>query len=190
MADRSFSALSPQPGQFRCPMCRASVDMIHMGFDPGVSWVCEAGVGRPGEGGVIELVCDSGGCAATPVANPEAGQAPDVRVTAAADIRAYNQRFSAGARTVAGMVRDTPVLLVQFFRHPTWLPATLRMTILVRMAMALAGGLIYALLPLDLIPESIVGVVGFLDDFFFVLFLFVVIANSIRAAILRNELAQ
>ncbi|XP_065071376.1 E3 ubiquitin-protein ligase RNF170-like [Rhopilema esculentum] len=78
-------------------------------------------------------------------------------------IRAYNLRFSGEPRTLFQYIQDFPVL----FRHLMWelfsvdgLMTMFRIRILLYMSLTV----IYIISPLDLIPEAITGVLGFVDD--------------------------
>ena len=54
-----------------------------------------------------------------------------------------------------------------------------------RVLLIFLGGVAYLLMPFDLIPESVVGVLGFLDDALIFLFGALMIAANYRARLLQ-----
>lgn len=75
----------------------------------------------------------------------------------------YNIRFGSGPRNLISYIRDCPVLLRHMFNNfftfggLVWL-------FRVRVICCFSVAVMYLLLPLDLIPESMFGFFGFLDD--------------------------
>jgi len=78
-------------------------------------------------------------------------------------IRLYNRRFSGEPRPLLEYILDFPVLLRHMFRNffnVNGLVAMLRVRIVVYLAIVV----LYILSPLDIIPEFVFGILGFLDD--------------------------
>ncbi|XDV21522.1 hypothetical protein PO909_026613 [Leuciscus waleckii] len=83
------------------------------------------------------------------------------------DINDYNRRFSGQPRSLLDRLRDVPTLL----RH---------------ILLVLLGALVYLASPLDFIPEGVVGLLGFLDDFFVILLLFIYISIMYREVVTQR----
>jgi RING finger protein 170 len=87
------------------------------------------------------------------------------------------RRFNLAGRnglTARGAYSALEYVMHNFFR----LPLRLRL----RLVAAFVGGVVYLLLPLDLIPESIFGVVGLVDDLFVVVLCAIVLIVLLRRA--------
>jgi len=78
-------------------------------------------------------------------------------------IRAYNRRYSGEPRPILDYIMDFPVLARHMFRNlfsVSGLVVMLRLRIILYLFIVL----VYILSPLDIIPESVLGLLGFLDD--------------------------
>lgn len=83
-------------------------------------------------------------------------------------------------------IRDMPALLRHLFREffsarGIFLLWRIRIVILLLLA------LLYLLSPLDIIPEHIFGILGFLDDILIILSVFFVVSIIYRAAVLEQR---
>ncbi|KAK3743498.1 hypothetical protein QZH41_020598, partial [Actinostola sp. cb2023] len=95
------------------------------------------------------------------------------------EIQAYNRRFSGLPRSVMDYLRDFPTLLRQLFSElfsVGGLVWVLRLRIILCF---LAAGL-YFISPMDIIPESVFGFLGLIDDFLIVLLLLVYVTEAYR----------
>lgn len=81
----------------------------------------------------------------------------------------YNVRFGNGPRSVLTYIRDCPVLLRHMFSN-FFSFGGLVLLFRVRVMFCFIAAVFYLLLPLDIIPETLFGFFGLLDDFL-VLFL-------------------
>ena len=91
-------------------------------------------------------------------------------------------------RTYLQAVQDAPLLLRRALRTIY----NLEMPILValRLVLLLGSAVVYVVSPFDLLPESGFGVIGFLDDAFFTIFLAVITANAYRQFVLERAVGQ
>ena len=83
-------------------------------------------------------------------------------------IRAYNRRFSGEPRTVWEYLMDFPVLARHLLRELFTVQGLVWM-FRARVLLYLSLVVLYLISPLDLIPESVAGIVGLLDDIVIVL---------------------
>lgn len=101
-------------------------------------------------------------------------------------IRDYNRRFSGESRSWMEHIRDLPVLARHvwrlFWSEDEGIPLIFRLRILL---MAL-GAVCYALMPLDILPEMVFGIVGLLDDIFIILVFLMYAVQLFRQLIAQN----
>lgn len=96
-----------------------------------------------------------------------------------------NRRF--GPRTFFQKILDAPILVRYFLRSLFHNSATtLNFVIKLRMIICLLMACIYFISPLDLIPESIFGIFGFIDDLIVVIFILVYVSIVYFDAISRR----
>lgn len=80
------------------------------------------------------------------------------------DINVYNRRFSGVPRSTWETVMDLPVLLRRLYEDFMSPQGGIPLRARIRIVAAFTAGVVYLISPLDLIPESVVGVVGLTDD--------------------------
>ncbi|GBG59521.1 hypothetical protein CBR_g38544 [Chara braunii] len=86
------------------------------------------------------------------------------------DVSAYNGRFGGGPISIWQRIRDMPLLL-QRLMWELWDPhRALRLLNNARILGCLIISIMYTLLPFDIIPEGILGILGLLDDALVLLF--------------------
>ncbi|XP_016097183.1 E3 ubiquitin-protein ligase RNF170 isoform X1 [Sinocyclocheilus grahami] len=101
------------------------------------------------------------------------------------DIHDYNRRFSGQPRSLLERLRDVPTLLRHAFREMFSVGGLFWM-FRVRILLCVLGALMYLASPLDLIPEGVLGLLGFMDDFFVILLLFIYISIMYREVVTQR----
>ncbi|XP_030640427.1 E3 ubiquitin-protein ligase RNF170 [Chanos chanos] len=101
------------------------------------------------------------------------------------DVNDYNRRFSGQPRSLMDRLRDVPTLLRHAFREMFTVGGLFWMFRL-RILLCLVGALTYLASPLDFLPEALFGLLGFLDDFFVILLLFIYIAIMYRELVTQR----
>lgn len=91
----------------------------------------------------------------------------------------YNRRFSGEPRTLQEYIQDLPTLLRHAF-HEFFSMGGLMWMFRLRIVLLAFGALVYLISPLDILPEAIFGVLGFMDDIFIFLLLAVYISIFYR----------
>lgn len=76
----------------------------------------------------------------------------------------YNARFSGDAGPTFQRVHDLPVIMARIAADPASWYSLLRSAASLRMLLATVGGFIYTILPIDLVPEAVLGPIGLIDD--------------------------
>ncbi|ESO03968.1 hypothetical protein HELRODRAFT_79604 [Helobdella robusta] len=94
-------------------------------------------------------------------------------------VASYNRRFS-GQLSVYEYLQDLPILLRHFF-NDFFTIGGLLWVIRVRILVCILLTLFYILLPSDILPESVFGFLGIVDDFFVVLLLLIHITVLYRS---------
>ncbi|XP_051751737.1 E3 ubiquitin-protein ligase RNF170 isoform X3 [Ctenopharyngodon idella] len=120
--------------------------------------------------------------------NGRSAQTPDGQVEPAlilTDINDYNRRFSGQPRSLLDRLRDVPTLLRHAFREMFSVGGLFWM-FRIRILLCLVGALTYLASPLDFIPEGVVGLLGFMDDFFVILLLFIYISIMYREVVTQR----
>ena len=100
-------------------------------------------------------------------------------------IETYNRRHSGQPRSLLEQLVDTPAFLRHLFRE-FFTPGVLHLTYMCRVVVILLGLLIYVISPLDILPESVFGIFGLLDDFLVAVFLLCLLGNMYRAFIINR----
>ncbi|KAA8584172.1 hypothetical protein FQN60_007957 [Etheostoma spectabile] len=101
------------------------------------------------------------------------------------DINDYNRRFSGQPRSYMDRLRDVPTLLRHAFREMFSVGGLFWM-FRIRILLCLVGALTYLVSPLDILPEALFGLLGFMDDFFVILLLFVYISIMYREVVTQR----
>lgn len=78
-------------------------------------------------------------------------------------LREYNRRFSGEPRPILDYIMDFPVLVRHMFRN-FFSVSGLVIMLRLRIVMYLLIVVIYILSPFDIIPEAVLGILGFFDD--------------------------
>uniref|UniRef100_A0A3P8V0V3 E3 ubiquitin-protein ligase RNF170 n=1 Tax=Cynoglossus semilaevis TaxID=244447 RepID=A0A3P8V0V3_CYNSE len=100
-------------------------------------------------------------------------------------IHDYNRRFSGQPRSLIDRLRDVPTLLRHLFREMFSVGGLFWM-FRIRILLCLVGAITYLASPLDILPEALFGLLGFLDDFFVILLLFVYISIMYREVVTQR----
>ncbi|CAF1143120.1 unnamed protein product [Adineta steineri] len=92
-------------------------------------------------------------------------------------VKDFNKRFSGAPRTWLEIFHDIPVLVPHLIRQ-IFTAQGLTLAYRLRTIVIFIGVILYVISPLDILPESVLGIFGLLDDFFIVLCtaLYVVVA--------------
>lgn len=101
------------------------------------------------------------------------------------DLNDYNRRFSGQPRSLMDRLRDVPTLLRHAFREIFSMGGLFWM-FRIRILLCLVGALTYLVSPLDFIPEALFGLLGFMDDFFVILLLFIYISIMYREVVTQR----
>ncbi|KAL4658995.1 E3 ubiquitin-protein ligase RNF170 [Arapaima gigas] len=101
------------------------------------------------------------------------------------DVNDYNRRFSGQPRSLMDRLRDVPTLLRHAFREMFSVGGLFWM-FRVRILLCLVGAVTYLASPLDFIPEALFGLLGFMDDLFVILLLFIYISIMYREVVTQR----
>ncbi|KPP63804.1 E3 ubiquitin-protein ligase RNF170-like [Scleropages formosus] len=101
------------------------------------------------------------------------------------DVHDYNRRFSGQPRSLMDRLRDVPTLLRHAFREMFSVGGLFWM-FRVRILLCLVGAVTYLASPLDFIPEALFGLLGFMDDLFVILLLFIYISIMYREVVTQR----
>ncbi|XP_071117218.1 E3 ubiquitin-protein ligase RNF170-like [Haliotis cracherodii] len=94
----------------------------------------------------------------------------------------YNRRFSGEPRPITDYIRDLPVLLRHAYTEFFSVGGLIWMFRL-RVIVCFFAALLYFISPLDIIPEAVFGLLGFLDDLFIILLLAIYITIIYRQVV-------
>jgi len=109
----------------------------------------------------------------------------------AAGIASYNARFSGEPRSWAAAAQDTPHLLGRLWRELiSGGVDSMRLIRQIRFWGLLLTGALYLLSPFDLLSESLLGVLGYLDDLMVLLVVAVMLASVFRGVVLQGVQQQ
>lgn len=101
------------------------------------------------------------------------------------EVISYNRRFSGQPRSIVERIMDLPTLLRHAFREMFSVGGLFWM-FRVRIVLCVLGALFYLVLPLDIIPEAVFGILGFLDDFFVFFLLLIYISVMYREVVTQR----
>ncbi|TRY67931.1 hypothetical protein TCAL_08019 [Tigriopus californicus] len=108
------------------------------------------------------------------------------RVTIMDKICQFNHRFSGSSRSYLEILKDLPMLV----RH-LWARLLdgegLDLFFRARAGIYLVITILYVVMPLDILPEAALGVVGLLDDILFSLMVLVSLTNQFRTILGHGE---
>ncbi|NP_001088785.1 E3 ubiquitin-protein ligase RNF170 isoform X1 [Xenopus laevis] len=97
----------------------------------------------------------------------------------------YNRRFSGQPRSLMDRIMDLPTLLRHAFREMFSVGGLFWM-FRIRIVLCLLGALLYLVSPLDIIPEALFGILGFLDDLFVLFLLLIYISIMYREVVTQR----
>ncbi|KAJ6821672.1 putative sugar phosphate/phosphate translocator [Iris pallida] len=100
------------------------------------------------------------------------------------NIAKYNRLFGGGSRSLMQRVWDLPFFIRRLLRELMDPQRSLPLVIRARMMFAMILSAVYVISPVDILPEAILGIVGFLDDILIVLIVFLHIAAVYRSILL------
>ncbi|KAL0963223.1 hypothetical protein UPYG_G00351350 [Umbra pygmaea] len=101
------------------------------------------------------------------------------------DLNDYNRRFSGQPRSLMDRLHDVPTLLRHLFMEMFSVGGLFWM-FRIRILLCLIGAITYLASPLDFIPEALFGLLGFMDDFFVILLLFIYISIMYREVVTQR----
>ncbi|XP_065674509.1 E3 ubiquitin-protein ligase RNF170 [Hydra vulgaris] len=99
-------------------------------------------------------------------------------------IHIYNRRFSGQPRSILEYILDAPVLVRHLWRN-FFTASGIVLLLRIRIIIFFCIVLLYLWMPFDIIPESVVGVLGFIDDVLFTLAIVLYVT-----VLFRQSLAQ
>ncbi|KAK3755923.1 hypothetical protein RRG08_013375 [Elysia crispata] len=97
-------------------------------------------------------------------------------------INQYNRRFSGEPRTFQEYLQDLPTLLRHAF-HEFFSVGGLMWMFRFRIGILVLAAFLYLISPLDILPEAVFGIIGFLDDIFIILLLAIYISIIYRQVV-------
>ncbi|KAG9486522.1 hypothetical protein GDO78_006734 [Eleutherodactylus coqui] len=101
------------------------------------------------------------------------------------EINSYNRRFSGQPRSFMDRIMDLPTLLRHAFREMLSVGGLFRM-FRIRIVLCLLGAFFYLVSPLDIIPEAVFGILGFMDDLFVIFLLLIYISIMYREVVTQR----
>ncbi|XP_040218176.1 E3 ubiquitin-protein ligase RNF170 [Rana temporaria] len=101
------------------------------------------------------------------------------------EVNSYNRRFSGQPRSLMERIMDLPTLLRHAFREMFSVGGLFWM-FRIRIVVCLIGALFYLVSPLDIIPEAVFGILGFMDDFFVLFLLLIYISIMYREVVTQR----
>ncbi|XP_040273329.1 E3 ubiquitin-protein ligase RNF170 [Bufo bufo] len=101
------------------------------------------------------------------------------------EVNSYNRRFSGQPRSLVDRIMDLPTLLRHAFREMFSVGGLFRM-FRIRIVLCLLGALFYLVSPLDIIPEAVFGILGFMDDLFVIFLLLIYISIMYREVVTQR----
>lgn len=97
-------------------------------------------------------------------------------------INRYNRIYSEN-RSILGMLYDLPYIIRRWFT----MEGLRIIFISIRILMPLVVALLYLISPFDIIPESVFGLLGLIDDIILLIFIFVIVSQSFINAYIRQQ---
>ncbi|XP_008795581.1 E3 ubiquitin-protein ligase RNF170 [Phoenix dactylifera] len=103
------------------------------------------------------------------------------------NVRKYNRLFGGAPNSLIQRLRDLPFFIRRLSRELMDPQRSLPLVIRARMMFAMALSAIYVLSPVDILPEGVLGIVGLLDDFLFLLIVFLHLAAIYRSVLVYRH---
>nr|TKV90289.1 hypothetical protein SEVIR_9G018800v2 [Setaria viridis] len=106
------------------------------------------------------------------------------------EIQHYNCIFGGAPRSLTQRLQDLPFFIRRLFRELLDPQRTLPLVFRARMMMMVALSAIYVLSPVDILPESVLGLFGFVDDLLILVIVFLHLAAVYRSLLLYRHGGQ
>ncbi|KAL6893735.1 hypothetical protein ACP4OV_007833 [Aristida adscensionis] len=106
------------------------------------------------------------------------------------EIQHYNRIFGGAPRSLTQRLQDLPFFIRRLFRELLDPQRTLPLVFRARMMMMVALSAVYVLSPVDIVPESVWGLVGYFDDLLILLVVFLHLAAVYRSLLLYRHGGQ
>ncbi|XP_020598353.1 E3 ubiquitin-protein ligase RNF170-like isoform X2 [Phalaenopsis equestris] len=103
------------------------------------------------------------------------------------NIEKYNRSFGGGSHSLLQRLRDLPFFTRRLLRELMDPQRSLPLVFRARMILAIIPAILYVLSPIDIIPEGVFGLVGFLDDLLILLIAFLHLAAIYRSILLYRH---
>lgn len=157
----AYASHQTNPNRVSCPTCRQTVSLLFPNFDADVV---------------------DGASTATATAATAVGERSEIRSRHRhlESFRLYNRINGNVPRTYYEVIRDVPELIRQIFLDAQLSRQLLTTAKRIKFAFLLLATGLYLLSPFDLIPESMFGAVGYIDDLLVVVICFIYITSIFR----------
>ncbi|XP_073099052.1 uncharacterized protein [Elaeis guineensis] len=103
------------------------------------------------------------------------------------NVERYNRLFGGGSPNLSQMLQDLPFFLRRMLTELMDPQRSLPFFFKARMVLALVLSSIYVLSPVDIIPEGVLGYVGFFDDLLILLIVFLYLTAIYRTILLNRH---
>ncbi|KAM0928382.1 hypothetical protein ACQ4PT_002446 [Festuca glaucescens] len=103
------------------------------------------------------------------------------------EIEHYNHIFGGAPRSLTQRLQDLPFFMRRLFRELMDPQRTLPLVFRARMILMVALSAVYVLSPVDILPESVLGLFGFFDDFLILVIVFLHLAAVYRSLLLYRH---
>ncbi|XP_066947336.1 E3 ubiquitin-protein ligase RNF170-like [Macrobrachium rosenbergii] len=102
------------------------------------------------------------------------------------DVKQYNRMYSEHPRSLYGQLQDLPTILRHIWAELfTWRGIEIMSRF--RVIVCLATGILYAIMPVDLIPEAFLGLLGLIDDVIVIAFLLIQVSVVYRTVVANRD---
>ncbi|KAK7066725.1 hypothetical protein SK128_006561 [Halocaridina rubra] len=102
------------------------------------------------------------------------------------DIKQYNRMYSEHPRSLYGQLQDLPTILRHIWAELfTW--RGIEMISRFRVIICLVTGVLYAIMPIDIIPEAFLGLLGLIDDVVVIAFLLIQVSVVYRTVVANRD---
>ncbi|XP_020680818.1 E3 ubiquitin-protein ligase RNF170-like isoform X1 [Dendrobium catenatum] len=106
------------------------------------------------------------------------------------NIEKYNRSFGGGSHSIMQRLRDLPFFTRRLLRELMDPQRSLPLVFRARMIFAIVPTILYVLSPIDILPEGVFGLVGFIDDLLILLIAFLHLAALYRSILLYRHGGQ
>ena len=161
-----YAAHQTRPNRVSCPTCRQAVSLLFPNFDTDApSRVAVTSPGTEGTAGT---------------AGAERRRREQSRRRHLESFRQYNRINGNVPRTFYEVIRDIPELTRQIFLDARLSRQILTTAKIMKFVLLLLATCLYLLSPLDLVPESMFGAIGLIDDLLLVVIYFIYVTSIFR----------